>query len=307
MSGRMQDIIIDTDPGHDDAMAIMLAAKSGKFNIRAITTVAGNSTVENTTRNARYVSELIGLKGVPIYSGSAKPLRRKLVKAVVHGESGLAGIDPTNDPLLTGDAVDRILEIVRGSPGRVTMVTIGPMTNVARAILKDRSTMLKLKGIVSMAGAIRVPGNKNRVAEFNVFVDPEAADTVLRLEVPRTMVPLDACNGVRMRLTDFQRIRNARIRDALVAMAVPYIENIAAYEGIKAALMYDPLTVYSLINPSACIAKNYDILVETRGELTRGMTVPDLRPGHGAAGNVSVVEGISEEDFKRDFIEYLSR
>ncbi len=303
----MYDAIIDTDPGHDDAMAIMLAVKSGLFRVKAITTVAGNTTVKNTTRNAQFVLKLLGREDIPVYSGSEKPLERELVKAVVHGETGLAGIDPTNEPILSRDAVARILEIVKGNPDRITLITLGPLTNIAKAILKDRRTMMKLRQIVIMGGAIRAPGNKNRVAEFNMFVDPEAADVVLGLPVKKTLIPLDACNHVRLGLEDFARIGNAKIRAATLAMAKPYIANIYKEEKVKAALMYDPLTVYSLMNPKACRKKGYDVKVETRGEITRGMTVADLRKWGGKEVNVTVVERISEKEFKRDFVRCLSR
>ena len=116
----MYDVIIDTDPGHDDALAIMLAVKSNIFKIHAITTVAGNSTIENTTRNARFILNLLGREDIPIYSGSEKPLKRDLIKAVVHGESGLEGLDPKNEPNLTGDAVERIISIVENNPGKIS-------------------------------------------------------------------------------------------------------------------------------------------------------------------------------------------
>ena len=303
----MFEAIINTDPGHDDALAIMLAVKSGMFKIHAITTVAGNSTIENTTRNARFILKLLGREDIPVYSGSDKPLRRELVKAVVHGESGLDGLDPKNEPNLTGDSVERILSIVEGYPNKITLITLGPLTDIAKAIQRDLATMSKLKEIVIMGGAIRVPGNKNRVAEFNVFVDPEAADIVFKSPIKKTLIPLDACNHVKLGLEDFERIENEALRTPILAMIKPYIKNIAADEGVKAALMYDPLTVYSIMNPTACKRDDYNIFVETEGKHTRGMTVAELRVSKREPPNISVVEMISEEAFKRDFIKVLSR
>jgi len=303
---RKYDVIIDTDPGHDDALAIMLAARSGRFNIRAITTVAGNSTVENTTRNARFILKLLGREDIPVYSGAEKPLKRSLVQAVVHGESGLAGIDPKNEPQLTGNAAQKIIEIAGSNPGKITLIALGPLTNVAKAMLKNPEAMRKLKQVVIMGGAIRAPGNKNRVAEFNVFVDPEAADIVFRFPVKKTLVPLDACNDVRMLLNDFKRIRDADLRKPILAMMKPFISGILKDEGVNAALMYDPLTVYALMNPDACRKKGYDIRVETKGEVTRGMTVAELRKGKAGEANVEVVEKISAKAFKKDFVICLS-
>ncbi|HUY70179.1 MAG TPA: nucleoside hydrolase [Candidatus Baltobacteraceae bacterium] len=302
----MLDIIISTDPGHDDAMAIMLAVRSGMFRIRAITTVAGNSTVANTTRNARYVLDLLRAQDIPVYSGSSRPLKRPLVQAVVHGKSGLEGIDPKNAPMLTGNAVEKTIEIVRRNPGKITLVTLGPLTDVAKAMLKSPRAMSRLKEIVMMGGAIRVPGNKNRVAEFNIFVDPEAADVVFRFPVKKTLVPLDTCNQVSLQLSDFRKIADPELREPLMRMARPYITNLAKNEGANGALMYDPLTIYYLMNPRACRSQAYDIAVETKGELTRGMTVAELRKPVKPKANVTVVEKISESGFRRDFIKALS-
>jgi len=302
----MKEIIIDTDPGHDDALAIMFAIKSKMFKILAITTVAGNSKIENTTRNARFVLKLLGREDIPVYSGSVKPLKRDLIQAVVHGKNGFDGLNPRNRPRLTYNAVDKIISIIKDNPNKITLITLAPLTNIAKAILKSPKNMLKLKEIVIMGGAIRVPGNENRVAEFNMFVDPEAADIVLRFPVKKTLVPLDACNHVKMNLSDFKRIKNVSLREPIVSIMKPFIKNILKESGINAALMYDPLTVYSLINPNACKKVRYNILVETKGEITRGMTVADLRKLKSEQPNITVIENISERKFKEDFIKFLS-
>lgn len=298
-------IIIDTDPGHDDALAIMFAVKSEIFDIKAITSVAGNSTIENTTRNARYILNLLDREDIPVYSGSAKPLVRELIKAVVHGKSGLEGIDPKNESNLTNDAVDKIIKIVKENEN-ITLVTLGPLTNIARAIEKDKEVMKRVKQIVIMGGAIKVPGNKNRVAEFNIFVDPDAANIVFKFPVKKFLVPLDACNHVQLQLEDFEKLSGTSLYEPITAMMKPYIENIFKDEGIKAALMYDPLTVYYLFNPDVYKVKEYDLKIETRGELTRGMTVAELRNSP-KEYNINVIETIDGESFKRDFINILKQ
>jgi purine nucleosidase len=300
-------IIIDTDPGHDDVMAIMLAIKSNMFDIQAITTVCGNSSIANTTRNARFVLNLLNRNDIPVYSGANKPMKRPLIQAVVHGKSGLDGIDPTNKPGLTGDAVEKILAEVNANPNKVTIVALGPLTNIAQAILKEPTIMMKVKEIVMMGGAVKVPGNKNRVAEFNIFVDPEAANTVFSFPILKTLVPLDACNHAKMSLQDFKTIKNPTLQAVLLKMVKPYINNIAKDEGVKAAMMYDPLTVYYLLNPKVAKVYRCNIAIETKGELTRGMTVADLRTKPQEKENVTVVEYISENKFRNDFIEILSR
>jgi len=304
----MKKIIIDTDPGHDDALALMLAVKSGMFDILAITTVAGNSTIENCTRNARYIMKLVDSEDIPIYSGSEKPLKRDLILANVHGKSGLEGIDPANESNLTRNAVDKIISLIEKNPEEITLVTLGPLSNVALAIQKNPESMKKLKEVIIMGGAIRVPGNKNRVAEFNFFVDPDAADIVFKFPVKKTIVPLDVCNKVQMQLSDFERISNEKLKTPVLAMMKPFIENIYKYDmKIKAALVYDALTVYYLINPKICKIKKYNIQIETESNLTRGMAVADLRDRPEAGPNVSVVEYIPKERFVNDFVGVLSR
>lgn len=300
-------IIIDTDPGCDDVMAIMLAVKSGMFDILALTTSCGNSTIANTTRNANFVLDLLGKNEIPIYSGAKKPLKRPLIQAVVHGKSGLDGIDPNNKPALTGNAVEKILSIIEANPGQVTIVALAPLTNIALAILKKPKTMMKVKEIIIMGGAIKVPGNKNRVAEFNIFVDPEAADVVFSFQVRKTLVPLDVCNNVELTLKDFRMIKNIAIRTFLLKMIKPYIKNISKDEGIKTAMMYDPLTIYYLMNSKTIKFYTCNVAIETKGEFTRGMTVADLRIKPQEKDNIRVVKFIKENKFKSDFIKILSK
>ncbi len=298
-------VIIDTDPGHDDALAIMFALKSKKLDIQAITTVAGNSTIENTTRNASYILKLLGRTDIPVYSGSPRPLKRKLIQAVVHGKTGLAGVDVKLQPCLSGNAVEKILQLVKENPGKITVIALGPLTNIATAILRDPKTMAKVQQIVIMGGAIAVPGNKNRVAEFNIFVDPEAADVVFKFPVKKVLVPLDACNEITMSLKEFSKIREVKLRSAVLKMMQAYIANLSKRGFGKGALLYDPLAVYCALAPSACVKKPMDIAVETKGELTRGMTVMERRQGK-AKSNVNVVTKIDSKKFKKDFIRALS-
>ncbi|MBN2459820.1 nucleoside hydrolase [Candidatus Woesearchaeota archaeon] len=304
MTGRkkkFEDVIIDTDPGHDDAMALMLALKSQIFKVHAITTVAGNSGIENTTRNVRFILKLLEREDIPVYSGAKKPLKRELVTAVVHGKSGLEGIDPKNPAKLTNNAVSKIISIVKENPGKITLITLGPLTNIAKAIKQNPRVMRKLKAIVMMGGAIRVAGNMSRVAEFNIFVDPEAADIVMGFPVKKAIIPLDACNHVVMQPSDFAKITNQSLAIPIKKMIKPYIANTLKVEGINGALMYDPLTVYYLINPKASKTKEMNVVVKTKGELA-GMTAASKKE----PANVTVVERTSAKQFKEDFINILS-
>ncbi len=297
-------IIIDTDPGHDDALAIILLAKSGLFDIQAITTVAGNSTVQNTTNNARYILDLIN-SNIPLYSGSTNPLKRDLVQADVHGKSGLDGANIIKQEKLMNDAVDQIIDIVKNNPQQVTILAIGPLTNIATALTKDTSLSSSIKEIVIMGGAITVPGNKNRVAEFNIFVDPDAADIVFRSPVKKTLVPLDVCNEVFLTLDDFEQLKKSSLYEPIHDMMKHYIKGINTFEKTTGAIMYDPLAAYFLINPEAYTTIPMDVQIETNSELTRGMTVADRRTWGDKNPNIFVVKSADRKIFTDDFIKIL--
>lgn len=298
-------IIIDTDPGVDDALAILLLlARRGK-DVLAVTTVAGNTTIQNTTNNARCILDLAGAE-IPIYSGAKKPLEEDLVTANVHGWSGMAGVDIVKQEPLNGLAVDKIIEIVRQNPSEVNLVVIGPQTNIALALKKEPEIAKMIKRIVMMGGAVSVPGNKNRVAEFNVFVDPDAAKVVFDSGIPITMIPLDVCNVTPLFMEDFEKLRGTKYGQFVLSIMDKYIKAIAKFEGRQGALVYDALATYYLINPEAFETQEMDVRVETKGEYTRGMTVADQRTWGEKQENVTVVTKLDREKFKKDFIEYLT-
>lgn len=299
-------IIIDTDPGHDDALAIMLIEKSGLFEILAVTTVAGNSTVQNTTNNARYILDLIG-SSAPLYSGANTPLKKELIQAEVHGPTGLAGATITKQERLTGNATDKIIEIIKNNPNQVSILALGPLTNVANAFLEDESVIPLVQEVVMMGGAIAVPGNKNRVAEFNIFVDPDAADVVFSAPVKKTLIPLDACNDIFLSLDDFDQLKGSGLYEPIKAMMAHYIEGIQKFEKTTGAIMYDPLAAYFLINPNSFITEAMDIQIETQSELTRGMTVADRRTWGDKTPNILVAKSADREIFVKDFIQILNR
>lgn len=297
-------LLIDTDPGHDDALALLLMIKSSLFNIQAITIVAGNSTIDNCTRNAKFVLDLIDSK-IPIYSGSEKPIQRELIQAVVHGTSGLAGADTSKTKFqLTNNAPNKIAEIARENPG-ITLLTLGPLSNIARALEIEPKLSELVDQVVMMGGAINVPGNKNRVAEFNMFVDPEAADIVFKSDLKKVLVPLDACNDVILYEDDFSKIENQKLLKVLMPMVEHYIEGIGNDEGTKGALVYDALAAYYLINSKAFTVKEMDILIETEGKYTFGMTVAEKRQNKITNLNTKVVTKVNKDKFVEDFVGYL--
>jgi len=271
----------------------------------AVTTVAGNSTIENVTRNAQAILDLIGTS-TPLFSGFAQPLSRELVTATVHGESGLAGFDTSEvNSTLTGDAPERIAEIIQQNPHEVTVLCLGPLSNVARAFLKSPLLLKLVQQVVIMGGAVNVPGNMSRVSEFNFFVDPEAADIVLQSPVPKILVPLDACNQVLMQLEDFQQLHNQKLQKILAPMMQHFFAGLSKDEGALGVKVYDALAAYSLLNPSACTTVSMDVRIETTGTLTAGMCVVERRPSKERV-NVEAVMKVDEEKFRREFIKILS-
>jgi inosine-uridine nucleoside N-ribohydrolase len=299
-------IIIDTDPGHDDALAILLLEKSGLFDIKAVTSVAGNSEITDTTNNARYILDLIE-SSTPLYSGARRPLKRELVHAEVHGVGGLAGAHIRKEEKLTYNASQKIIEIVRANPHQVSILVIGPQTNIAEAFLKDPALPSLIKQLVIMGGAIEVAGNKNRVGEFNIFVDPEAADIVFRSSVKKVLITLDACNDIFLSLEDFEALQGSKLYKPIRDMMEPYIKGIQTFEKTSGALMYDPLAAYYLINPDAYKIKPMDIEIEIASELTRGMTVADRRNWGEKKNNVDVVVKIDRDAFVKDFLAILKK
>ncbi|MED4696821.1 nucleoside hydrolase [Peribacillus frigoritolerans] len=194
----MRRLIIDTDTGSDDAVALIMALKSTNFKVEAITTVCGNVPVELATKNALMTIEVANGQKPPLYVGAGKPLMRDLVTAVnVHGEDGMGDCNLINPTLLpeTKHAVDAILEIIENNPGEIEIVTIGPVTNIALAILKAPETMKKVKRIYSMGTAGFGPGNTTPVAEFNVYVDAEAYSIMMKSGIPISIIGFDICLG----------------------------------------------------------------------------------------------------------------
>lgn len=299
-------LLIDTDPGHDDALAIMLMVKSGVYDIKALTTVAGNSTIENVTRNAAYTLDLLNRRDIPVYSGKEEPIKRDLLLAVVHGASGLDGVDTTKTKFsLTGDADDQIIKFVENYPTKATILTLGALTNVARAFIKKPDLCKKINNIVMMGGAINVPGNKNRVGEFNMVVDPEAADIVFKSPVKKVLIPTDICNDMLVPLKQFKALKGSDLYDPIMSMMKDFIDGIERDEGVKGALIYDAVAAYYLLNPSVFKLEEMDIVIETKGEHTYGMTVVEKRGNKADNLNVSVAMDVDKEAFINDLFKIL--
>jgi len=275
-------IIIDTDPGQDDAVAMLLAlASPDELEVLGIVAVAGNVPLPRTSLNVRRIVELAGRTDVPMYAGCPRPMMRPLVTAEhVHGPTGLDGPhfpDPTT-ALRPAHGVDFIVEtLMAAAPSSVTLCVLGPMTNVAMALVKEPAIVRGIDSIVAMGGAYFEVGNITPAAEFNIYVDPEAAATVLASGVPIVLAPLDLTHQV---LVTPQRM--ARIR-ALGNPAAHAVAEMVAFSerfdrekyGWDGAPLHDPCVIAYLLNPGLFAGREINVEVETTSPLTRGMTVAD--------------------------------
>ena len=275
-------IIIDTDVGQDDAIAILLAlASPEEIDLLGITTVAGNVPFPLPNDNARIVCELAGRSDTKIFVGSDRPMKRKLVTAEhVHGQTGLDGpiATPPTMPLQEQGAVDFLIETLRREPkGTITLCPIGPLTNIATAFQKAPDIISRVQGIVLMGGAYFEVGNITPAAEFNIYVDPEAAKIVFQSGVPLVVMPLDVTHKA---LTTDARVDAFRAYGSKVGDTVAaWIDYFERYDrekyGSEGAPLHDPCTIAYLIEPQLFEGRHINVEIETEAELTLGMTVAD--------------------------------
>jgi pyrimidine-specific ribonucleoside hydrolase len=284
-------VILDVDPGHDDAVAIMLACGAPELDLLAVTAVAGNASLERTSRNVLRVLSLIGHTGVPVAAGAPSPLRRQLHTAEnIHGESGLDGPeipDPSFEPDERG-ATELIADAVRGASEPVTLIPTGPLTNVATFLrehpeLKDRVARISLMG-----GSIGL-GNTTPAAEFNIYVDPEAAREVFEAGLPITMSGLDVTHQAGAGPAERENLRSLGPIGVVVAELLEYFAG--TYErvyGFGAPPLHDPVAVAAVMEPGVLKTRPMRVDVECESELTRGETVCDFYGVSGKPPNAEV-------------------
>ncbi|MAN54939.1 MAG: nucleoside hydrolase [Paracoccus sp. (in: a-proteobacteria)] len=274
-------IIIDTDPGQDDAVAILLALASPELEVLGITTVAGNVPLPLTTLNALKILELAGRADLPVFAGCEAPLRRRLVTAEhVHGKTGLDGIELPVPATAARDrhAVDFIVETLRREPaGSVTLVPIGPLTNIARALERAPDIAARIRRIVIMGGAYFEVGNITPAAEFNIYVDPEAARAVFAAGAPLVILPLDATHEALTSRGWIETMRGMPGRcGPAVASWTDFFERFDRDKyGSEGAPLHDPCTIAWLLRPDLFEGREINVEIETQGEFTTGMTVAD--------------------------------
>ena len=314
MPANPRKIIIDTDPGQDDAFAILLAlASPEEVQVLGITCVAGNVPLTLTTRNARIICELAGRSDMAVYAGADRPLLRALVTAEhVHGKTGLNG-PVMAEPVMamqSQHAVDFIIETLRREPaGTVTLCPLGPLTNIALAFQKAPEIIARIQQIVLMGGGCFEGGNITPAAEFNIYVDPQAADIVFRSGVDLVVMPLDVTHKV---LTTNARVAAFRALHTKVGQAAAdwadFFErfDMAKY-GSDGGPLHDPCVIAYLLRPDLFTGRHINVEIEVQSELTMGMTVADWWGVSGRTPNATFIGGVDADGFFGLLTERLAR
>jgi purine nucleosidase len=297
------DIIIDTDPGQDDALAILLALASPEIEVLGICAVAGNVPLALTQLNARKICELAGKPESKIYAGAIRPMVRNLVTAEhVHGRTGLDGPtlpEPTMQ-LQKQFAVDFIIETVMEKPaGSVTICALGPMTNLGLAIVKEPRIAKRIKRIVAMGGGYSEGGNTTPAAEFNIYVDPHAARLVFESGIPITLIPLDCTHQAlttKIRVEKFRAMKNKT--GPAVAELLEFFERFDVEKyGSDGGPLHDPCVVAWLLRPDLFGGKDVNVAIECESALTMGMTVVDWWKVTDRKPNATVIRRIDSDGF----------
>ncbi len=295
-------IILDCDPGHDDAIALVLALASPELEVKAVTSSAGNQTPDKTLRNVLRILTLLKRSDIPVAGGAVKPLMRDLIIADnVHGETGLDGPalpEPGFAPQ-NCTAVELMAKVLRESPEPVTLVATGPQTNVALLLNSHPELHAKIARIVIMGGAMGL-GNWTPAAEFNIYVDPEAAEIVFQSGIPVVMAGLDVTHRAQIMADDIERFR--AINNPVARTVAELLDFFMEYHktekwGFQGAPLHDPCTIAWLLKPEIFTTARRWVGVETQGKYTQGMTVVDYYMLSGNEPNTDIMLDIDRQAF----------
>jgi purine nucleosidase len=306
-------IIIDTDPGQDDAVAILLALGSAELEIVGITAVAGNVPLKLTEKNARKICELAGRQDMKVYAGAVRPLARELVTAEeVHGKTGLNGPQLPEPRMELQDryAVDFIVDtLMKEESGTITLCALGPLTNIALALIREPKIAPRIKEIVLMGGGFFEGGNVTPTAEFNIYVDPHAADVVFKSGIPIVMMPLDVTHKALTTAKRTQAFRKLGTRvGTATAEMLEFFERFDEQKyGTDGGPLHDPCVIAYLLKPELFKGRNCNVTVETASELTMGMTVIDWWGVTKRPKNAMVMRDIDHDAFFALLLERLGR
>lgn len=314
MTPQPRPVIIDTDPGQDDAVALLAAlASPEELEVLAITAVAGNVPLDLTVANCLALVELADRRDVPVYRGSSRPMVKELVTAeYVHGPTGIdgAGLDPTSLDEAEGHAVDRIIELLmsRGD-GEVTVCTLGPLTNVGMAMVREPRIIPKIGELVMMGGGFFEGGNTTPAAEFNIYVDPHAAHVVFGSGVPIVMMPLDVTHKALTTRDRLQRFTDlgTKAGDSVAGMLDFYDRWDMDKYGFEGGPLHDPTVIAYLLQPDLFSGKHVNVEIEIHSPLTEGMTVIDWWEVTDRQANALVMNSIDADGFFDLLVERIGR
>jgi purine nucleosidase len=305
-------ILIDTDPGIDDALAILLALVSPELSLEGLSVVHGNCSLERAVINGLSILELVNASHVPLARGCELPLvQPSLLAPETHGNTGL-GYATLPEPLtqpIGQHGSDFLIEKALSSPGEITLVAVGPLTNVALAIRKEPRFAKSLKGLVIMGGAIRHEGNTTALAEFNAYVDPHAAHIVFHADIPTTLVPLDVTYQCVLMASDVGRLMkvDSPIPKFIKDSTDFYMEYHDAWQGIKGCIINDPLALALTFAPELCDYQDLPVDVDISGGVSMGKTFADFYNYQKKPANMKVALGVRPRDFIELFLERMER
>ena len=292
-------VVIDTDPGYDDAVALALVlSHPERLSIEGCVSTAGNQTLAKVTDNLTKLLSFYGRQDIPVCMGAPKPLVKPLVTAAaVHGESGLDGADlpPSTIVPVAATATEFIGRIARRRPEEheektlgLTILALGPLTNIALLLIEDPAVADSIDRIVLMGGGLGT-GNVTSAAEFNIYADPEAAQVVFNAHIPLVMAGLDATNQALILPDEIDRLRSRGKASRMIANLFDHYTAGATRRGIPGCRLHDPAAAAYLLEPTIFTGMDYHVQIETKGQLTRGMTVADRRPFSRPAPNAHVL------------------
>jgi len=302
-------IIIDTDPGVDDAFTFLLALASPEIKLEALTTTQGNVTLEKATRNALSVLELAHASHIPVVAGSVVPLIGPLrASAYVHGESGIGNSqlpEPQTKPV-SQHAVDYLIEKVLAEPNEISLFPIGPLTNIAMAIRKEPKFATAVKELVIMGGAVHESGNTTPQAEFNIYVDPHAAHIVFHSGIPITLITLDVTHQCLLKQAHIERLLRINSPISRFIQEAMEVYLAASYEkGFKGSALHDPLTLATIIAPELLTLKKYYVDVDISGGVSMGKTFADIFNITKKPVNMKVAMDVRGKDFVELFLQRM--
>lgn len=303
-------ILFDTDPGIDDSLAILLALASPELSVEGISVVHGNCAVDQGVSNALGVLELAGASRVPVTRGFALPLvQPSLLAPETHGNAGIgyAKLPPPTAKPAPQHSVEFLIEKIMSAPGELTLVCIGPLTNVAVALRKEPGIIKAVKDVIIMGGAIKHQGNTSPLAEFNVYVDPHAAHMVFHSGMPITLVPLDVTYQCTLTHADVERLQKtpSAVTRFVADSTRFYMEFHDAYQKIEGCIINDPLALALTIAPELCDYEEHHVDVDLSGGVSMGKTFADFYKVNKQPANMRIALGVRARDFVELFLKRM--